>query len=88
MKTAVAVVLIVCGVVLVAIPPLSDAWRTLMVTRLLEGGAGQVNLTGELSEVYRIGCFALGAAMIGIGVIGSLGPVFRPKSLRPDATAI
>ena len=36
MKTAVAITLIIAGVVIVAIPPLSDAWNTLMVTRLLD----------------------------------------------------
>ena len=41
MKAAVAITLIIAGVVVVAIPPLSDAWRTLMLTRLLEGGARQ-----------------------------------------------
>jgi hypothetical protein len=67
MKTAVAVTLIVAGAVVVAIPPLSDAWRTLMVTRLMEHGATSVNLEGRLEDLYRCGCWLLGAVMIAVG---------------------
>ena len=72
MKTAVAITLIIAGVVIVAIPPLSDAWNTLMVTRLLEHGAGSVNLAGRLEDTYRLGCWLLGAGMIATGSLFSL----------------
>jgi len=68
MKIAVAITLIVAGVVVVAIPPLSDAWRTLMVTRLMEQGATSVNLEGRLEGLYRCGCWLLGTVMIVVGV--------------------
>jgi len=71
MKTAVAITLIIAGVIVVAIPPLSDSWRTLMLTRLMEQGATSVNMEGRLEDLYRFGCWLLGAIMIGIGVFGS-----------------
>ena len=80
MKTAVAVTLIIAGVVLVAIPPLSDAWRTLMLTRLIEQGARSINMEGRLEGLYRFGCFVLGAFMIGVGVVASFKPSTELRS--------
>ena len=70
MKTAVAVTLIIGGVFLVAMQALSDAWRTWMMTRLMEHGATAVNLDGRMENLYRFGCWALGAGMIGIALLG------------------
>ena len=80
MRTAVAVTLIIAGVVVVAIPPLSDAWHTLLVTRLIERGATSVDLVGRLSELYRFGCWLLGAVMIGVGVLASSRPSVEPRA--------
>jgi hypothetical protein len=87
MKTAVAVTLIIAGVVVVAIPPLSDAWRTLMLTRLMEHGATSVNMEGRLEDLYRFGCWLLGVIMIGVGVIASFKPSseFRSSTLAVSA---
>ena len=87
MKTAVAVTLIIAGVVVVAIPPLSDAWRTLMLTRLMEQGATSVNLEGRLEDPYRFGCWLLGAVMIGVGVVASFKPSSELRASRLAASA-
>jgi hypothetical protein len=87
MKTAVAVTLIIAGVVVVAIPPLSDAWRALLLTRLMEHGATSVNMEGRLEDLYRFGCWLLGAAMITVGVVSSCVPAARacPPPLAASA---
>ena len=87
MKTAVAVTLIIAGVVVVAIPPLSDAWRAHILSRLLEHGATSVNLEGRMEDLYRFGCWLLGTAMIGIGVIASFipSPQMRASGLAVTA---
>jgi hypothetical protein len=84
MKTAVVITLIISGVVVVAIPPLSDAWRTLMMTRLMEHGVRSVNMEGRLEDIYRIGCWSLGAAMIGVGFAASFIPSVV-RNWRSDA---
>ena len=73
MKSAVAITLIICGTFIVVIPPISDFLRTLVVARLMENiHPVSINLTGEMSDSYRFGCWLLGAMMIGIGVLASL----------------
>jgi hypothetical protein len=72
MKPVVAVILIIGGVIIVALPPLSDAWRTLMSTRVLEHGAHSAFLQGSMENEYCFGCWVLGAAMIGVAIIASL----------------
>ena len=73
MKTAVAITLIICGVALVALPPLSDAWQTLLVARLLEHGMNNVDLDGgRMEEPYRFGCWLAGIAMIIAGALPSV----------------
>jgi hypothetical protein len=74
MKCSVAVALILGGVLVVALPPLSDAWRTFVFARLLEHGANSIEIDGRMEDTYRIGCWLLGAAMISVAVIGSLAP--------------
>ena len=90
MKTAVAITLIISGVALVAMPPLSDAWQTLLVARLLEHGMNNVNLNGgRMEEPYRLGCWLAGIAMIIAGALpsvrGSSAPAVRPM---PVAQAV
>jgi hypothetical protein len=87
MKSAVAITLIIAGVVVVAMPPLSDAWRTLMFTRLMEHGASSVDMQGQMDDLYRIGCWAFGAAMIAIGIMGSFAPMFESRSSQRLASA-
>jgi hypothetical protein len=80
MRTAVAITLIIAGVVMVAIPPLSDGWRALLMTRLMEHGATSVNLEGRLEDLYRFGCWLLGAAMIGVGIFAAFASLFAARS--------
>ncbi len=70
MRSAVAVTLIIAGAILIAIPPLSDYLMQLNVVSLLRDG-GHVNLTGQMSDVYRFGCWLTGSLMIGIAIKGS-----------------
>jgi hypothetical protein len=74
MRIEIVITFIVGGVIVVALPPLSDAWRAFMVTRLLERGSNSVMLEGRMEDIYRFGCWALGALMIGVAVIGSFVP--------------
>jgi hypothetical protein len=88
MKTAVTVSLIICGTSVVAIPPTYDFLRTLVVARLLEHpGISSVMLGGEMGDLYRIGCWVLGAAMIAIGVKASF-PTERQYPYIAAARAI
>jgi len=74
MKTAVLITLIIGGIVVIALPPLSDAWRALLLTRMLEHGATSVNIEGEMPDLYRAGCMVVGAAMVLIAVVASFVP--------------
>jgi hypothetical protein len=83
MKTAVAITLIICGVVVIAIPALWHAWDSLMVsvtmTHLTQPGSS-VNF-GEAPELYQLACWMLGAAMIGVSVVSSI----IQSNARPSA---
>lgn len=89
MKTAVAITLIIGGVVIIAIPPLACAWRALLVTQAITHGAMLGLEEGDIGDDYRIACVLLGTAMIAIGVISSLSPavesVLRPGRRVADA---
>jgi len=83
MKSSVAIALIIAGVVLIAIPPLSDAWVTLRVTQLMANRYTSVELSNaRMEDAYRIGCMILGAAMIGVAVIASRGQSTEKQSLQ------
>ena len=58
-----------------------------MMTRLMEHGATSVNLEGRMEDLYRIGCWAMGAGMIGIGIMNSLLPTAEGRSPRLAAGA-
>jgi hypothetical protein len=88
MKTAVIVTLIVVGAAIVALPALSDAWRAWMMTRLMEHGATSVTLEGRMEDLYRFGCWALGAAMIGVAILSALMPGADVRSSRVTANAV
>jgi hypothetical protein len=85
-KTAVAVTLITACVVVVAIPPLPDAWRTHVLARLMGRGATSVNLEGQLGELYRLGCWLLGA-MVGLGTVASSKRTSESRASTPAADA-
>jgi len=72
MKSAVAITLILSGVFIVALPPLSDAWLGHLYAGMLASGANSVNIDVGMPDLYRIGCFMLGAAMIFVGLAALL----------------
>jgi hypothetical protein len=73
MKTPIAITLIVCGVIVVAIPSLWGGWNSLMLsitlTHLTQPGSANM---GEIPQLYQFGCWLLGAAMIAVAVASSL----------------
>jgi len=73
MKTPIAVALIVMGALLVMTPALSDyLFQRNTVELLSRPGVVNVSLAGQMSEIYRLGCWLTGSAMIGVAVLGSL----------------
>ena len=82
MKPVVAIALIVCGVFVVALPPLSDAWHASMSVRLLQNlpPNTNVNVSGNMEDAYRFGCWLLGAAMILIAIAASVLPSMRAST--------
>ncbi|HZL35621.1 MAG TPA: hypothetical protein VFC78_09955 [Tepidisphaeraceae bacterium] len=77
MKPAVAIVLIIGGIVLVALPPLSDAWHASMIMRVMEASHNQnqsVMLPGTMEDAYRFGCWLVGALMVLVAVVASIVP--------------
>jgi len=73
MRTEVTIVLVICGTLLVLAPPASDYFATQQAAKLL---AAQHDFQSvhfgiqPMSETYRLGCWALGAAMIFVGIVG------------------
>ena len=73
MKTAVAVTLIIMGAVLVMTPALADfLYQRNVVELMSRSGVTSVTLAGQMSEIYRFGCWLTGSAMVGIAVLCSL----------------
>jgi hypothetical protein len=75
MKTPVAVTLIIMGSLLVMTPAVSDYLFQRNLVDLLSGLAGRngsVNLDGKMGDLYRIGCWLTGSAMIGVAVFCTL----------------
>ena len=73
MKTPVAVALIIMGALLIMVPVLSDYMHQRNVVDLLsQTNVTSVNLIGQMSDAYRLGCWATGTGMIAIAVLRSL----------------
>jgi hypothetical protein len=79
MKTEIAIALIVCGTILIAVPPASDYLMREQVTRIItqKPEASNVYLGNDMSQEYRLGCWFVGAAMVAVSVIASLGAARR-----------
>ena len=89
MRNEVSVILILCGTLLVVTPPASDylARREQIKAMIARTDLNNISTTpGAMSDQYRFGCWALGAAMIGIGVVGSWSrrchPAEQDETLR------
>lgn len=74
MKPTVAIALIVTGGVIVLVPPLSDYLFLVRVTELMkQPGVNGVSVDLKMGDLYRIGCWFLGAGMVLMAVLGSRG---------------
>jgi hypothetical protein len=82
MKTPIAVTLIVMGALLIMAPPLSDylSQRNL-VAILSRPGITNASLGNTMGDLYHLGCWLTGTAMIGIAVLCSL--FCRKKESEP-----
>ena len=73
MKTPIAVTLIIMGALLVMTPALADFLYQLNVVALMtKSGVTSVTLAGQMSELYRFGCWLTGSGMVGVAVLCSL----------------
>ena len=73
MKTPVAVTLIVMGALLVMTPALADyLYQRNVVALLARSSVTGVTLVGQMSELYRFGCWLTGSGMVGVAVLCSL----------------
>lgn len=72
MKTPIAVTLIIMGTLLVMTPAVADFLYQRNVIALLPQSGGSVTLAGQMSDLYRFGCWLTGSAMVGIAVLCAL----------------
>ena len=72
MKTPIAVTLIIMGALLVMTPALADFLYQRNVVTLMASGLRSVTLAGQMSDLYRLGCWLTGSGMVGVAVVGSL----------------
>lgn len=94
MKPAVAIALIVCGVVLFCVPAVSDHLivHQIILLQAFQAVADTSNGTLDtdavcITDSYRAGCFFLGVAMIVLAVIGSWGKRVGPRDTPPENPA-
>src|SRR5688572_22584748 len=73
MKTPIAVTLIIMGALLVVTPAVADfLYQRNVIALLPQSGFGSVTLAGQMSDLYRFGCWLTGSGMVGIAVLCSL----------------
>jgi hypothetical protein len=73
MKTPIAVTLIIMGGLLVMTPALADfLYQRNVVALLATSRFESVTLAGQMSELYRFGCWLTGSGMVGVAVLCSL----------------
>src|SRR5262245_8283729 len=86
MKTPLAITLVIMGTLLVMTPALSDFLYQRNIVALMErSGVTSVTLAGQMTELYRFGCWLTGSGMIGIVVLLSL--FGRPHATRHENLA-
>ena len=77
MRYEIAIALILCGTLLVLAPPVSDHLAARQASEVMKSRPDLMSAEfvssglRPMSYTYRAGCMALGAAMIGTGVLGS-----------------
>jgi hypothetical protein len=73
MRAHVAIILIVCGTLLASAPVVSDFAQAVVIRQALaepQASGPRHFFKQPLEESYRLGCWILGGAMIGLGIIG------------------
>jgi len=87
MKTPIAITLIIMGALLVMTPAIADFFYQQNVVALMaRSGVTGVTLAGQMSEIYRFGCWLTGSGMIGIAVLFSCFPRTRGAVYESMAT--
>jgi hypothetical protein len=80
MKTPIAVTLIIMGALLVMTPALADfLYQRNVVALLAQSGFERVTLAGQMSDLYRFGCWLTGSGMVGVAVLSSLFSRKQPQ---------
>ena len=74
MRSDFLIALLICGTLIVALPPISDQMDNQTRVALLSRPNAQPSdaYVEGMSSDYRVGCYLLGAVMIATAVIGSL----------------
>lgn len=73
MKTPVAITLIIMGALLVMTSALADfLYQRNVVALMATSGLERVTLAGQMSELYRFGCWLTGSGMVGVAVLCSV----------------
>jgi hypothetical protein len=79
-KPSIVIALIIVGGLLVVAPAVSDYFYRADLVRIMQHpGTVQVNLEGKMEDLYRVGCYALGCAMIVIAVRLAIVPQMRDQ---------
>jgi hypothetical protein len=68
MKPSVAITLIISGAALVAVPPLATAWQAYLTVQASAHSTSLAPWVGDIGDLYRLGCWVLGATMIFTGI--------------------
>ena len=71
MKTPIAVTLIIMGALLV-MTPADFLYQRNVVALMSRSGVTSVTLAGQMSELYRFGCWLTGSAMVAVAVFSAL----------------
>jgi hypothetical protein len=87
MKPVIAIALILAGVLLVALPVISDAFtRADMVALLQKPGVSNVTLP-QMHPIYGFGCYAAGVACIGVAIRKSIQRPLGKEAARVEDIA-
>ena len=86
MKTPIAVTLIIMGTLLVMTPAVADFLYQRNVIALLPQSGGRVTLAGQMTGLYRFGCWLTGSGMVSIAVLSSLFLRKEEQEHSPVAT--
>lgn len=85
MKSSVAIALILAGVILIAVPAISDYLHQRNTANVLVDidfeRSARVNLAGPMSSEYRFGCWLAGIVSIGCAIILPITTRDRNKSI-------